>query len=132
MKKFNQICIIDDDPIFVFGAKKILESKNFSDHFLVYKNGKEALLGLTNSYYQEQKIPDLIILDINMPIMDGWSFLENFSRLEFSQTVRIYMASSSVDSRDLDKAAENKMVTDYILKPINYKSFDKIKEAYLV
>lgn len=133
MNKIELICIIDDDPIFVFGAKKILETNNICNNFLVYKNGKEAIDNLVKLKQQGEKVPDVIILDINMPILDGWGFLEHYSTdVNESEKAPVFMASSSIDSRDVEKAKNNSMIKGYILKPVNYTSFDIIEDVCFV
>ena len=81
MKKIDLACIIDDDPIFVFGIKKMMELSEFCNGFIVYKNGHEALNNLKAIVSSGGKIPDVILLDLNMPILDGWQFLEEFTKV---------------------------------------------------
>ena len=71
-------CIIDDDKIYVNLVKKIIEIKKLSENLLIYKNGKEALdyfKEIMENTTDEDKLPDIIFLDLNMPVMDGWEFL---------------------------------------------------------
>ncbi len=120
-------CIIDDDPIFVFGAKKIMEMADVSNTFIVFKNGKAALDGLKPILHHGKNIPDIILLDINMPIMDGWQFLDEFIKIDCKKTIKIYVVSSSIDPSDLERAEKYHIIEDYILKPI---SLEKIKAIY--
>lgn len=115
----NLICIIDDDPIYIFTIKKLLKINNYTNNYLVYKNGKEAIDGLIDIYNKEEALPDVILLDINMPIMDGWQFLEAYQETNLIKKTPIYIASSSVDVLDLNKASLNNLVEGYINKPLN-------------
>jgi CheY-like chemotaxis protein len=67
-------CIIDNAPTTFFGTKKLMELTNFCDSFLIFHNGKEAIDHLKPIIELAQKMPELILLDLNMPIMDGWNF----------------------------------------------------------
>lgn len=100
MKKFNSICIIDDDPITVFGIRKLLDSIITYNTINTFVNGKIAIDGIKNIIEQNQEIPEVIFLDINMPIMDGWQFLEEFIALPIKHKVRINIITSSIDSKD--------------------------------
>jgi CheY-like chemotaxis protein len=129
-QKVELACIIDDDKIYVNLVKKIIEIKKLSENLLIFKNGMEALdhfkLILENA--TEEKLPDIIFLDINMPIMDGWEFLNEFIKIKnnFEKKITLYVVSSSIDPRDLERAKSFNMVTDYLIKPIELKKFEKI------
>lgn len=123
-------CLIDDDKIYVNLVKKIIEIKNLSENLIIFKNGKEAL-----DYFRpilenlsEDKLPDIIFLDLNMPVMDGWEFLGEFIKIKngFNKKITLYVVSSSIDSRDLERAKSFSMVEDYLIKPIELKKFEKI------
>tara|TARA_R110002096_G_scaffold32490_4_gene94421 strand:- start:60 stop:455 length:396 start_codon:yes stop_codon:yes gene_type:complete len=121
----NTICIIDDDPIFVFGSKILLRNNSFASDYLVCRNGKEALDVITPLIESEESLPEVIFLDLNMPIMDGWEFLDEFGKLSEENNIRIYILSSSVDSRDIERAKNYGMVNGFIAKPLTDA---KIKE----
>ncbi|AXT60991.1 response regulator [Aquimarina sp. AD10] len=125
MKKIDIACIIDDDPIFIFGIKKIMELIGFSKSFMIFHNGKEALNNLKAIVSQEEKLPDVILLDLNMPILDGWQFLEEFIKVPCKKKIIIYIVSSSVDPEDVLRAESYQEVSDYIVKPV---SVQKLKE----
>jgi len=128
MGKFKNGCIIDDDPISVFGIKKSMRDLDFCDNIIVYTNGQEALEGLTKTTQEGKKLPSIILLDINMPIMDGWEFLEDFVKIPNSNTdeVTIFVISSSIDPRDFLKAKSFSVVNNYIIKPIFKKDLVKL------
>lgn len=128
MSFIQNICIIDDDPICVFGIKKILREINFSNQITVYANGQEAIAGFENLILAGEKLPTVVLLDLNMPIMDGWDFLEDFKKLpnKSKDHVHINIISSSVDPRDILKAKEFSYVNNYFFKPIAQKDLLKV------
>ncbi|WP_298487626.1 response regulator [uncultured Maribacter sp.] len=114
----DTICIIDDDPIFIFGTKILLKNNNFCDTILVSNNGEEGLECLKRFFKENNKFPELIFLDLNMPVLDGWGFLDAFKELFKEVDTKIYILSSSIDSRDIERAKEYFLVKDFIAKPL--------------
>lgn len=125
MKKINVACIIDDDPIFVFATKRMMELTNFCTDFLVYENGENALNGL-KSLIENDNIPDLILLDLNMPVMDGWEFLDEFTKIQHDKHITIFIVSSSIDPADRLRAKEYDEVGNYLIKPIDQDDLAEI------
>lgn len=124
MKKIDLACIIDDDPIFVFGARRIMEMAHFCESFLIFPNGREALDKLKAIIEAGEKTPDMILLDINMPVLDGWGFLDEFIKIPIDQKIIIYIITSSIDPTDSQKVKHYEEVSNYIIKPI---TVDKLK-----
>ena len=131
MKKINSACIIDDDDIFIYGTRRIMQEVRFCDDIIVYKNGKEAIDGMQNYIKEGKKLPEIIFLDINMPIMNGWDFLEEFTSIPNLNEgdILLYVVSSSVDPSDLERAKKFSLVHNYILKPILPKQLNEILDA---
>lgn len=125
MEAVKLVSIIDDDPIYSFVTKRMIVSNNFSKNVVVYSDGQEALFGLADRATNQLELPDVIFLDLNMPVMDGWEFLEEFSQLNIQKHIVIYIASSSIDLNDLKRAKSFKNVSNYIIKPI---TSDKLNE----
>ena len=123
MNKIFSACIIDDDPIFVYGTKRIMKEVGFSEEIEVFENGLDAIEELTQKSIVEKKLPRLIFLDLNMPIMNGWEFLDDFIKIpeHIRKDVVIYIVSSSIDPRDIERVKTYDIVTDYILKPVTPK-----------
>ncbi|MFV9482235.1 response regulator [Christiangramia sp. ASW11-125] len=118
MKKVDIACIIDDDPIFIYGTKRIMEMANFAESIMVFKNGEEAITKLRPIMISNKSVPDVILLDLNMPIMDGWQFLDEFITIPSSKKVIIYIVTSSVDPDDVERAKSYGEVDNYLIKPI--------------
>lgn len=117
--KTKTVCIIDDDPICVYGTKILLNHNNyFGSNILVYENGHEALVNLTAMANSGKSLPDVILLDLNMPVMDGWQFLDEFVKLPIAIKPHIFVVSSHFDSNEIDKGNSYGIVRDYISKPL--------------
>lgn len=119
------IALVDDDKIFQLTASKTLKATAITDTILQFENGEVALKFLRDHTSDAESLPDYIFLDINMPIIDGWMFLEDYENLKskFSKAISIYMVSSSIDARDIDRARKNVNVKDYIMKPVTRDKF---------
>ncbi|QDH80818.1 response regulator [Echinicola soli] len=125
MTSIKSLCIIDDDPIYTFGVKKIIEMGNFNVNAMFYQNGHEAYEGLSSKIDNGESMPDMILLDINMPIWNGWKFLDEFLKIQPDTNITIYIISSSIDPNDTKKAKEYNIIKNFIVKPI---SIEKVKE----
>jgi len=121
-------CIIDDDDLYINLVKKIIDLKKLSENLLIFKNGKEALDYFTriSKNIEEVIYPEIILLDLNMPVMDGWGFLRNFAQIEPLKSIptSLYIVSSSVDPVEIERAKSDTLVTDYLIKPLNLKEFE--------
>jgi len=126
MKKNKMICIIDDDPLFIEGTKTIIDMSRTNNDYVVFYNGEDALKAISEKINNSEILPDIIFLDLNMPIMDGWQFLSEFSKLAINTYIPIYVVSSSINQNDISKAKSFKCVIDYIEKPISFDVLDKI------
>ncbi len=129
-QNIETVCIIDDDNIYINLVSKIIELRRLSKSVLVFNNGKEALEFFVNFVEdnKEEEVPQVIFLDINMPIMDGWEFLKEFSKIrnKISENIDLYVVSSSIDSRDIERAKSIDVVSDYLAKPIKLNDFERI------
>ena len=130
---YDFVMLIDEDEIDNIINQKIIESNNFAQDIKVFRVGQNALDFLKEEGKKDEKdrkLPDLIFLDINMPLMDGFQFLDEFDKEDMPQSVKdkckIVMLSSSISPRDIDRAASNKYVKKYLNKPLNARYLDAI------
>ncbi len=123
MKTINSICIIDDDTITVFGIRKLITTVAICNDIKTYRNGELALSELKKTIAEKNELPDIIFLDLNMPIMDGWEFLEEFISLPIEKTIKINIVTSSINKEDRDKSEVYMCRThhnlSYNTKPLN-------------
>lgn len=133
MKKIETIFIIDDDPITVFGIKKLLGACNLGADIQDFGNGKLALECIKDRITSNETAPDVLFLDINMPVMDGWQFLEEFVALPVTKRIRINIITSSIDPYDLANweyyKAKTHHLIDYRHKPIDKIEIEAITRA---
>ena len=123
----KRLCVIDDDYIYIFSIKKLLSIYGYKEHLLVFNNGEEAISNLT-SMASTDEMPDVIILDISMPVMDGWDFLHEYEKIKdkLIKDVKIYIVSSSLLIEDINRSKEYEYVADYIKKPISYEDLKRM------
>ena len=126
------IALVDDDKIFQLTASKTIKATNLTDRVLQFENGEDALEYLKNNQDDLERLPDYIFLDINMPFVDGWMFLDDYKELKpkLAKRMTIYMVSSSIDPRDINRAKNHSEVSDYVIKPVTLERFiELIKKA---
>lgn len=130
MKKIEIACIIDDDQIYVFGTRKIMQVTKFCESVMIFHNGKEALDVLKPLIINGEKLPQIILLDLNMPVMDGWEFLDEFTQFPAKQKIVIYIVTSSIDPADVKRARQYDAINNYIVKPITVDKLAEILENF--
>lgn len=126
MKKIDLVCIIDDDPTHVFITKKYIELSGQVDKILVCKNGKEAFNTLQSLVTQKENLPKIIFLDLNMPVWDGWQFLDEFTKIPINEPITIYILTSSNNEADYEKARKYGLSNNYLVKPIKLNQLKDI------
>ncbi len=124
--QIKNVAIIDDDPIFVMIAKRIFEVNQLCDEFHLFKNGQLALDFILEKVNQQQTLPELFLLDINMPVMDGWEFLDALEQIENLPPIKLFMVTSSIDPKDQERARQYKLVKDFVVKPITLEAIQKL------
>lgn len=121
--------VIDDDKIYHFLLKNLFRQNDIEATPVFFSNGQDAIDHIIENKNNTAELPELILLDVNMPIMDGWQFLEEYNNLltELDKPSTIFMISSSNDEKDINKAKRySNIVKDYFLKPICKDDLNKI------
>ena len=112
MPKKQRILLVDDDPIFLTLAELAIKKEQSDASIYKASNGEEAI-----NFLDSEKV-DLIYLDLNMPVMNGWEFLEAMEAKE-SNGLKIFVLTSSIDPSDRRKAEENPLVSSMLEKPLD-------------
>lgn len=130
----HSVLLIEDDAMTNRIAKEIINALDFADSIRVCTNGKDAIDFFESALKDNPSVlPDIIFLDINMPVMDGWQFLEAYKKLvpQINKKILIFMQSSSAYEIDMQRAKSYNEVTDYILKPLDFVTLERIRNKYL-
>lgn len=132
MTATDAIFIVDDDPITVFGIRKMLQSLYPQRPIHTFANGKQAL-DAVKAGIDVGALPEVIFLDINMPIMDGWQFLEAFIRLPIDIPIRVNIVTSSIDPFDYNQwqhfKSRSRHIIDFRNKPLRREELAAITRA---
>lgn len=120
MTKPLLLCIVDDDDVYQFTVARTIQKEQIDCELQVFPNGARAIDFLSQHLADPTQLPDLIFLDISMPVMDGWLFMDEFVKIKprLGKQIVIYMVSSSVDNKDLERARRISEISDYVVKPI--------------
>ncbi len=125
----HKVICIDDDPIALLLSKMVIARANFASNVITLNNGEEAIAYLCKEQDKSHEMEDLLILlDLNMPVMDGWEFLEQFSQNLYDsyKNAKIILLSSSIDPNDIRKSQDFRMVLDFLPKPLTKDMLEKI------
>lgn len=130
MNKIQIACVIDDDEIYTFTVKRIIARSEIAEKTIYFHNGKAALDFFVANAKNTGELPDLILLDINMPVLDGWQFLDEYIKVvpAFGKKITIYVVSSSIDEEDYARARAIGIVSDFIVKPLTVENLHNILE----
>lgn len=135
---FDLIFCIDDDPITLMLCKKVITKSSFANEIITAQNGEEALqffntIKYSNTNCALQKSPQLIFLDLNMPVMGGWEFLDLFIKddySDFNTTTKVIILSSTIDPDDIEKAKTYPIIIDFLSKPITQSMLEYVKTKF--
>ena len=119
------VVLIEDDQAMNYYHQRLFVKQDFADEVLSYHSAKEALNGIKSL---QQVTLLYIFLDLNMPQMDGWHFIEELEKLKFDSNtqIKLFVLSSSVNPNDIMKAKQNSAVTDYLSKPLSIETITNI------
>jgi CheY-like chemotaxis protein len=124
------VMLVDDNDTDNFISRRIIEITKFAGDVVIKNSGKSALEYLEDHKTTHTKLPDLIFLDINMPIVDGFVFLYEFEKFDYSikDKCKVIILSSSDNKRDIDKIVNNDHVIKFITKPLTEIALDEVSQ----
>lgn len=130
MKKIS-LAVIDDDEMYVFAVKKLIKRVDLTDQTIYFENGKLALNYIDQCINQSALLPEVILLDLNMPVTNGWQFIKEFKKLKtkIEKKITIYIISATVNEEEIKRAKEIEEITEFVCKPVTLAGFTKILNA---
>lgn len=128
-ERYSIVMLVDDNELDNFINKKLLENEKFAGTVLVHQSAQSALEELKKLENTPDQLPQIIFLDIMMPHMDGFGFLEELGKLgaNVKQKSRIIMLSTSESFKDLNRANQSRFVYKFLNKPLNKQVLDAIQ-----
>lgn len=132
MDKIKEVWIVDDDHIFRLFLKTILVKSEEFEIINAFENGQLAIDELKSRIKSNTMPPSIIFLDINMPVLNGWEFMEAYADIKdaVKSKLEIYISSSSIDKYDLDKAKNDGNIKDFLTKPLKLDTVKMVAQNY--
>jgi CheY-like chemotaxis protein len=114
------IFLIDDDPVFVFLTKRLISGINVGCQIEEFADGELAMDRLREISADSSLLPDIIFVDLSMPVMDGWEFLNEYSALapKMSKQIELFIVSSSISPQEVERSKTYPEVADFLIKPV--------------
>ncbi len=138
MPKVDTICLVDDDTVFQYIMEHTISKKKLANTILKFMDGETAINFIIRNLHNQSKLPEFILLDLNMPVMDGWEFLQEFLIIQsqLKKKITIYIVTSSVNDSDIEKAQNFQIISGYLVKPITEEKLieilDNIPTSFIV
>jgi CheY-like chemotaxis protein len=129
----RKVICIDDDPITLMLCKKVMERVEFASEINTLQNGEEAIKQFEDYEKIDTKnAPDMVFIDLNMPVMNGWEFLDEYFKREYHKKFKtnFIVLSSTIDPKDVEKSKLYSMVVDFLSKPITKTMLEELKSKY--
>jgi len=126
----KKVYLIDDDDIFVFLTKKTILKVSSDIDVEVFSDGLQAITHIKEVAANPEELPDIIFLDLNMPVMDGWEFLAEYQDIytSLARKNELYIVSSSISPHEMERSRNISSVSEFIIKPLVKEKFLEILE----
>lgn len=130
MQMISEVCLIEDEHIQNFLNKKFIEKTQVVQEVSEFLNGKEAFDAMEHRVQSGKPLPDVIFLDLNMPVWDGWDFFKAFRDLPGSETTTTYILTSSLSEDDYKMAEQYGLQERYLKKPLAFERLKSVLTAH--
>jgi CheY-like chemotaxis protein len=124
--KVDHVYIIDDDEVIIYLTDLLVKNVEFCDKLSSFTDADHAMNALKTAFQNGKDVPSVILIDLNMPIKDGWAFLDELSAMQLKQPIPVFIFTSSINPVDMEKAKNYPIVKDYIIKPLTIHKINKI------
>jgi CheY-like chemotaxis protein len=127
--KFERVMIIDDNVIDIYITKRLIIKNLFGENVLEYFSAEKALQYLQDHKEEEYLLPQIIFIDIYMPVMSGFEFMESYEKLPLTlkNNCKVFIISSTIDENDIERSNKDKNITAFQVKPITKEFLESIK-----
>jgi len=127
----KNIYFIDDDPVFIYLTRRMMSSSRAGFEAKEFKDGELAIDHLRQICDKPDQLPDIIFLDLSMPVMDGWEFLEEYSQLRgrLAKNIALFIVSSSITPEEVERSKTYAAVTDFLIKPLRAGKIEELLAA---
>jgi two-component system, chemotaxis family, chemotaxis protein CheY len=129
MTLLQKVFLVDDDPIFHFMAKKVINSTGLVEELALFSDAVAAFAQLKADSAHPERLPDLILVDLMMPVMDGWDFLKAFNLLALPKDIPVAVLTSSIHQADMERAKAAGKLAAYLVKPITPADFARLVDS---
>jgi CheY-like chemotaxis protein len=124
--KVRKLFIVDDDEIMVYLSDNLIRQQGFCDHSENFQSGRAALDSIRELLKNGGELPELMLVDINMPVMNGWDFMDELLTLPGGDKIPVFIFTSSIDPADKDRSFSYRSVRGHIQKPLTVVKLNKI------
>lgn len=126
INKIDLAYIIDDDEIIIYLTGTLLKKEEFCNRTETFTDGLQAIKRLKLAIEQGEKLPEVILFDLNMPVMDGWEFVDEYLKLPINKEIPLFVFTSSINPADKEKSFSYSSIRGFIQKPLTKQKLDKI------
>lgn len=126
ISKVDLAYIIDDDEVIIYLTDILVKNIDFCDKMTSFTDSNTALKSLKSAIEKKENLPSVILIDLNMPIMNGWAFLDELQKMPLKDQIPVFIFTSSIDAEDMERAKKYPIVKDYITKPLTIHKINKI------
>lgn len=126
INKIDLAYIIDDDEIIIYLTGALLQKEEFCNRTETFTDGLQAIKRLKLAIELGEEMPEVILFDLNMPVMDGWEFVEEYLKLPIGKQIPLFVFTSSINPADKEKSFSYSSIRGFIQKPLTKQKLDKI------